>query len=118
MLTLTRDIQLRSTRSGRIVATISLASDHRDRDAQSAYLRPDRLAGRCHCRRRAPRQGPRDQLLRTLEPREYLTSSGDQRVALELHGAEIEYRPKPRRGQPTEPARSGTDEAELGDIPF
>ena len=115
---LTRDIQLRSTRSGRTVATISVASDHCDRDAQPVYLdlivwQADATAAGEHIVK-----GHAISFSGRFEPREYLTSSGDQRVAFELHGAEIEYRLKPRRGQPTEPARSSTDEAELGNIPF
>jgi single-stranded DNA-binding protein len=35
---LTRDVQLRTTHSGKTVATISIASDRRDRDADPAYL--------------------------------------------------------------------------------
>ena len=35
---LTRDVQLRSTHSGKNVATISLASDRRDRDADPVYV--------------------------------------------------------------------------------
>jgi single-stranded DNA-binding protein len=35
-----------------------------------------------------------------LEPRQHVTSSGDQRVALELHGADIEFGTKPRSDQP------------------
>jgi single-strand DNA-binding protein len=115
---LTRDIQLRSTRSGRTVATISVASDHCDRDAQPVYL--DLIVWQAQATAAAEHlvKGQAISFSGRFERREYLTSSGDQRVALELHAAEIEYGPKPRRGQPTEPARSGTDEAEPDDIPF
>jgi single-stranded DNA-binding protein len=39
---LTRDIQLRNTHGGKTVATISIASDRRDRDAQ-----PSTSTGSC-----------------------------------------------------------------------
>ena len=35
---LTRDVQLRATHSGKMVATISVASDRRDRNAEPVYL--------------------------------------------------------------------------------
>jgi hypothetical protein len=34
---LTRDVRVRTTHSGKTVATVSVASDRRDRDAQSVY---------------------------------------------------------------------------------
>jgi single-stranded DNA-binding protein len=36
---LTRDVALRSTRSGKSVATVSIASDRRDRSADALYVR-------------------------------------------------------------------------------
>ena len=35
---LTRDVTLRTTHSGKTVATISVASDRRDRDAPAVYI--------------------------------------------------------------------------------
>jgi single-stranded DNA-binding protein len=40
------------------------------------------------------------------EPRGYTTSAGENRVALELHGVDIEYGPKPRGDQNAEPTRA------------
>ena len=95
---LTRDIQLRSTRSGRTVATISVASDRRDRDAAVEPVYLDLIVWQAQATAAAEHlvKGQAISFSGRFERREYLTSSGDQRVALELHGAEIEYGPKPR----------------------
>ena len=50
-----------------------------------------------------------------LEPREYITRTGEQRVALEVHGVDLEYGPKPRS---TEPVASDAGGAADEDIPF
>ena len=53
-----------------------------------------------------------------LEPRPYATSSGEQRLALELHGVDIEYGAKPRTNEPSAPAPTSTDDRASEDIPF
>ena len=115
---LTRDVQTRTTHSGKTVATISVASDRRDRDAQPVYL--DLIVWQTQATAAAEHlvKGQAVSFSGRFEPREYVTSSGENRVALELHGVDIEYGPKPRGDQPVEPARSSTDEAEPDDIPF
>ena len=52
------------------------------------------------------------------EPRGYTTSAGENRVALELHGVDIEYGPKPRGEQPSMQRSAVTQEADPDDIPF
>jgi hypothetical protein len=49
-----------------------------------------------------------------------VTSSGEQRVALELHGVDIEYGPKPRRAEPSDRGLAVPEAAEQpdDDIPF
>jgi single-strand DNA-binding protein len=115
---LTRDVAPRSTHSGKTVATISVASDRRDRNAQPVYL--DLVVWEAQAMAAAEHlvKGQAVSFSGRLEPREYVTSSGDQRVALELHGVDIEYGPKPRGDQPSAPAPSATDEADPHDIPF
>ena len=115
---LTRDVQLRETHSGKNVATISVASDRRDRDAQPVYV--DLIVWQAQATAAAEHlvKGQAVSFSGRFEPREYTTRDGDQRLALELHGVDIEYGPKPRGDQPVEPARSSTDEAEPDDIPF
>jgi hypothetical protein len=50
--------------------------------------------------------------------RDSITSSGQHRVALELHGFDLEYRPKPRGTRPGEPEPSAAGETETDDAPF
>ena len=97
---LTRDVQLRTTHSGKTVATISIASDRRDRNAEPVYL--DLIVWEAQATAAGEHliKGQAVSFSGRLEPREYVTSSGDQRVAIELHGVDIEYGPKPRSDQP------------------
>jgi single-strand DNA-binding protein len=115
---LTRDVQLRTTHSGKTVATISIATDRRDRDAQPVYI--DLIVWQTQATAAAEHfvKGQAVSFSGRLEPREYVTSAGDNRLALELHGADIEYGPKPRRDQPSEPTPAATDEPDPDDIPF
>jgi single-strand DNA-binding protein len=115
---LTRDVALRTTHSGKTVATISIASDRRDRDAQPIYV--DLIVWGAQATAAAEHlvKGQAVSFSGRFEPREYVTNSGDNRVALELHGVDIEYGPKPRSDQLSAPAPSATDEADPDDIPF
>ena len=115
---LTRDVALRTTHSGKTVATISVASDRRDRNADPVHL--DLVVWEAQATAAAEHliKGQAVSFSGRLEPREYVTSAGDNRLALELHGADIEYGPKPRRDQPSEPTAAATDEPDPDDIPF
>jgi single-stranded DNA-binding protein len=115
---LTRDVALRTTHSGKTVATISLASDRRDRAAQPVYV--DLIVWQAQATAAAEHlaKGQAVSFSGRFEPREYVTGSGDSRVALELHGVELEYGPKPRGDQPSAPGPVATDEADPDDIPF
>ena len=100
---LTRDVQLRTTHSGKTVATISVASDRRDRNADPVYL--DLIVWEAQATAAAEHlvKGQAVSFSGRFEPREYVTSSGEQRVALELHGVDIEYGPKPRNDRAQRP---------------
>jgi single-strand DNA-binding protein len=115
---LTRDVQLRTTHSGKTVATISLASDRRDRNAQPVYL--DLIVWQAQATAATEHlvKGQAVSFTGRFEPRDYVTSGGEHRVALELHGVDIEYGPQPRSAQPGEPEPSATREADPEDIPF
>jgi single-strand DNA-binding protein len=115
---LTRDVQLRSTHSGKTVATISVASDRRDRDAQPVYV--DLIVWQAQATAAGEHlvKGQAVSFSGRFEPREYVTGAAENRIALELHGVDVEYGPKPRGEQPTEPAPSSTDAADPDDIPF
>ena len=54
------------------------------------------------------------------EPRAYTTSSGEPRVALEVHDAAMEYGPSPRTAEPATTATVATsnDTDEHDDIPL
>jgi single-strand DNA-binding protein len=113
----TRDVQLRTTNSGETVATISIASDRRDRHADPVYL--DLIVWQAHATAAAEHliTGQAVSFSGRFEPRQYTTNAGESRVALELHGVDIEYGAKPR-AQPGEPESSATGEADPEDIPF
>ena len=115
---LTRDVTVRTTHSGKTVATISVASDRRDRNAEPVYL--DLIVWEAQATAAAEHlvQGQAVSFSGRLEPREYVTSAGDNRLALELHGVEIEYGAKPRGNQPSEPTHGADHAADREDIPF
>ena len=118
---LTRDVQLRTTHSGKTVATISIASNRRDRDAEPIYVDLVVWANQAEAAAKHLTKGQSVSFTGRLEPREYATSAGERRIALEIHDVAIEYGPKPRGGAPTEPSLPGTDThpaADPDDIPF
>ena len=100
---LSRDVQLRTTHSGKTVATISIASDRRDRNANPVYL--DLIVWQAQATAAAEHlvKGQAVTFTGRFEPREYITQGGENRVALELHGVDLEYGPRPRE-QPAERA--------------
>jgi single-strand DNA-binding protein len=117
---LTRDVALRTTHSGKPVATIAVASDRRDRNAEPVYL--DLVVWEALAKAAAEHliKGQAVSFSGRPEPRQYVTSSGDQRVALDLHGVDIEYGAKPRSPEPSErrlAAPEAATESEQ-DIPF
>jgi hypothetical protein len=114
---LTRDVQLRTTHSGKTVATISIASDRRDRHTDPVP-RPDRLAGAGHGRRRAPRHRPGRQLLRPLR-----TARVHHQRRREPRRARAARRPHRIRAQvprhrTARTAATAAHNAEPEDIPF
>jgi single-strand DNA-binding protein len=117
---LTRDVELRSTRSGKSVATVSVASDRRDRNAGPLYVELILWEGQAEAAAEHLVKGQAVAFSGRLEPRPYRTSSGEQRVAIEVHNVDLEYGAR-ARGQnadtPTAerpPAAPPADD----DIPF
>jgi single-strand DNA-binding protein len=94
---LTRDVVLRSTRSGKSVATVSIASDRRDRQADALYV--DLIVWEAQAQAAAEHlvKGQAVAFTGRFEPRPYETSAGEQRVAIEVHGVDLEYGPRPRQ---------------------
>jgi single-strand DNA-binding protein len=97
---LTRDVALRSTRSGKSVATISIASDRRDRQADALYV--DLIVWEAQAQAAAEHliKGQAVAFTGRFEPRAFETSSGEQRVAIEVHGVDLEYGPRARAQNP------------------
>jgi hypothetical protein len=78
-------------------------SSPRSRSQPAPRQRRRGLLRRCHplgeaggVRRRAPHQGPAVAFAGRLEPRPWKGREGEQRVALEVHGVELEYVARPR----------------------
>jgi single-stranded DNA-binding protein len=113
---LTRDVQTRTTHSSKTVATISVASDRRDRDAAPVYV--DLIVWEAQATAAGEHlvKGQAVSFSGRFEPREYTTSAGENRIALELHRVDIEYGPKPRSAEPGEPANAAQPSED--DIPF
>ena len=119
---LTRDPQLRTTHSGKTVATISVATDRRDRTAPAVYV--DLIVWEAQATATAQHlvKGQAVSFAGRFEPREYVTQSGEQRVTLELHAVDLEYGAKPRGADATPapepaPAAAAIDDDDP-DIPF
>ena len=118
---LTRDVQLRTTHSGKTVATISIASNRRDRDAQPIYVDLVVWEAQAEAAAKHLTKGQAVSFAGRFEPREFVTNAGERRFALEIHEVAIEYGPKPRTGsqtpQPTDD-NAPADDTHVEDIPF
>ena len=117
---LTRAVELRSTRGGRSVATISVASDRRNRQAPALFVDLVVWERRAEAAAEHLVKGQAVSFSGRFEPRAYTTSSGEPRVVLEVHDAAIEYGPKPRTAEPATaaPVASSSEAAEADDIAF
>jgi single-strand DNA-binding protein len=102
---LTRDVTGRTTHSGKTVATISIASDRRDRNADPVYV--DLIVRQAQATAAAQHlvKGQAVSFSGRFEPRDYVTNSGENRVALELHSVDLER--QPRRLRPRAGAQNG-----------
>jgi single-stranded DNA-binding protein len=90
---LTRDVKLRSTRSGDSVATVS-ASDRRDR--HPVYIDLILWRGQAEAAAEHLVKGQAVAFSGRFEPRHYTTRDGRDGVAYELHDVALEYGAKPR----------------------
>ena len=116
---LTRDVELRETRSGKQVATVSVASDRRDRRGDAVYVELVLWDSQAQAAAEHLVKGQAVAFTGRFEPRPYQTSSGEQRVAIEVHNVDLEYGPRARGQEPSAPA-SEPAAAPTGDddIPF
>ena len=101
---LTRDPELRNTPNGKADTTLSVASDRRDRDAGPVYV--DLVLWEIQAKAAAQHlvKGQSIAFSGRFEPRAYQTRHGENRVALEVSNVDIEYGPKPRATEASEPA--------------
>ena len=93
---LTRDVELRETRSGKQVATVSVASDRRDRRGEPVYVELVLWESQAQAAAAHLVKGQAVYFSGRFEPRAYETPSGERRVAIEVHGVDLEYGAKPR----------------------
>jgi single-stranded DNA-binding protein len=116
-----RDPQSRTTHSGKTVATVSVASDRRDRTGGAIYVDLIVWEGQAAAAAQHLVKGQAVSFSGRFECRDYVTQAGDQHVALELHGVDLEYGAKPRSAAETvrisepSPAAGAADDE---DIPF
>jgi single-strand DNA-binding protein len=118
---LTREVELRATPSGKSVATVSVASDRRDRSADPVYLSLILWEGQAEAAAKHLVTGQAVTFSGRLEPREYTTRDGRHGVALEVQNVDVEYGPRPRGQDGNEPAPTTEPVPVAGDaddIPF
>ena len=118
---LTRDVELRATPSGTSVATVSVASDRRDRSADPVYVSLILWEGQAEAAAKHLVKGQAVTFSGRLEPREYTTRDGRHGVALEVQNVDLEYGPRPRSQDTSEPAQTAEPVPVAGDaddIPF
>jgi single-strand DNA-binding protein len=118
---LTREVELRATPLGKSVATVSVASDRRDRSADPVYLSLILWEAQAEAAAKHLVKGQAVTFSGRLEPREYTTRDGRHGVALEVQNVDLEYGPRPRSQDASEPAPSAEPVPVAGDaddIPF
>ena len=93
---LTRDVELRETRSGKQVATVAVASDRRDRRGEPVYVGLVLWESQAQAAAEHLVKGQAVSFSGRFEPRPYETGAGERRVALEVHAVDLEYGAKPR----------------------
>lgn len=93
---LTRKPELRETSSGATVTTVAIASSRRGSDDDSVYVDLVLWDARAAFAVEHLVKGQAVTFAGRLEPRPWTDREGNQRVALEVHGVELEYGAKPR----------------------
>ena len=116
---ITRDVELHTTHSGNSVATVSVASDRRDRKSDPVYVDLILWEGQAEAAAEHLVKGQAVAFAGRFEPRPYQTSSGEQRVAIEVHNVDLEYGARPRGQEADTPAAEQPAAAPADDdIPF
>jgi len=93
---LTRKPELRTTSSGSIVTTVAIASSRRGSDDDPVYVDLVLWDAQAAFAVEHLVKGQAVTFAGRLEPRPWTDREGNQRVAIEVHGVELEYGAKPR----------------------
>lgn len=101
---LTRKPELRQTSSGAAVTTVAIASTRRGSDDDPIYVDLVLWDAQAAFAVEHLVKGQAVTFAGRLEPRPWTDREGNQRVALEVHGVELEYGAKPRGAGAGEPA--------------
>lgn len=101
---LTRKPELRHTPSGAAVTTVAIASTRRGSDDDPIYVDLVLWDAQAAFAVEHLVKGQAVTFAGRLEPRPWTDREGNQRVALEVHGVELEYGAKPRVAAAAEPA--------------
>jgi len=105
---LTRDVQLRATHSGKTVATISVASDRRDRNGDPVYVALVLWRAQAEAAAQHLVKGQAVAFSGRFEPRRYTTRDGRDGVVYELHDVALEYGAKARGDEPAPAAATAS----------
>jgi single-strand DNA-binding protein len=98
---LTKTPELRHTDSGKAVTTVSVASSRRDRGADPVYVDLILWDAQAAFAVKHLVKGQAVAFSGRLDPRAWEARDGQQRLALEVHGVDIEYGSKPRDDEST-----------------
>jgi single-strand DNA-binding protein len=101
---LTRKPELRETSSGSSVTTVAIASSRRGSDDDPIYVDLVLWDAQAAFAVEHLVKGQAVTFAGRLEPRPWTDREGNQRVALEVHGVDLEYGAKPRSAGASEPA--------------
>jgi single-strand DNA-binding protein len=102
-------------RSSDSVATVSVASDRRDRKSELVYVALVLWRAQAKAAAQHLVKGQAVAFSGRFEPREYTTRDGRDGVTYELHDVALEYGAKPRGDEPSAPSEAAADP---DDIPF
>lgn len=93
---LTRKPELRTTSSGSTITTVAIASSRRGSDDDPVYVDLVLWDAQAAFAVKHLVKGQAVTFAGRLEPRPWTDREGNQRVAIEVHGVELEYGAKPR----------------------
>lgn len=93
---LTKDPELRNTDSGKSVATVSVACNRRDRDADPVYVELVLWDRQAELAAQHLVKGQQVAFAGRFDPQPWTGRDGVERMSLDVHNVELEYGAKPR----------------------